>query len=267
MEPYSRNGGIIGQKMDFGTTVRYNDPVYVGGAVFTSAGTTADLTYSLTSLTGGIDTVAAPTDLVIAVWSSALQSYTLPAYTLSGFTQVLNTISNFTYGVWVMIGRAWGATSITVAGGTGNAAYAGTLAVHVWRNIDPTTPIDDIVAGSRASALPDPPAITTTKPNSIVIVAGGSGHTMAAATFGSATASNFITIGANSTNDTTVGIGSYFIATPSTYDPPVWTFSSTDSTQYSAVHASIALNSQNDSNYKNSGIWDLPSVYAVKAGV
>ena len=279
MDPYSKNGSFIGQTMDFGTTdryisgydVTYNTLVYVGGTTFSTVGTTVNLTYGLTSLGGGIASSPAPTDLVIAVWSQAFRSYTLPAYNLSGFTQVFNTISNFTYGVWVVAGRAWGATSITIPNGTGDGTLAGSLVVHVWRNVDLTNPIDNVTYNSRASASPYPPAINTVVNNSVVVVVGGSGHNRGVASFGS-DASNFRVATGNDTYDTTLGIGSYLVSTAGTRTPSLWTFSDVDSGLYSAIGGSIVLRPSSVTtpiygNNKNSGIWDLQSVYKYKAGL
>ena len=72
MEPFTRNGGIIGQSMDFGNFDRYivgeittvSTVSYVGSAITAGVGTTSNITQSLTSLTGGSNSSPQEGDVV-----------------------------------------------------------------------------------------------------------------------------------------------------------------------------------------------------------
>jgi hypothetical protein len=274
---YFMTGGVIGKRLLITDTERYiigetsEDvrfaPTYVGGRTQTST-STSNITVTLTGLTGGSDTAPVEGDLVLVVrtWAgTADQSLTTSS---TGWTELVETYFNSTYDINMAIyWKIMGATPDTsmVVNGQGSTNDATAIAVQVYRGVDTTTPFDVTYtsASSTSSGIPNPPAITPVTENSIIVAAAGTAHNGGTDTFTASELSNFITVGSNSTNDATVGIGWYPWETGS-FNPAAWTFSQTDATTFTNSSVTMALRPKLTTvttpvygNQKNSGIWNL----------
>ena len=277
MESRFLNGGMIGTTLDFGATDRYilaNTPtrdqlVYVGSQIAAFQGTTSTSTITF-NLTGGANTTPLANDLVIVAVSIGANSNINPSLAVTGYTSVAELYAPDTQSTDLFVGyKFMGSTPDTnfTRPATGNTAHAGAYAVHVWRNVDLTTPLDvtrTVVQGLN-TAIPDPPAITPTTTNTQIIVIGASAHRAGTPTFTASYLSSFRTIGSDDTVDTTLGIGNV-AWTSGTYNPAAWTFGSTDSTNYSYLSVSMALRPRlvdvpTYGNLRNSGMWNLEAAY------
>jgi len=288
MEPYTRNGSFVGRTADFGDSApyvpgftTYNTLVYVGGTSIGILGSTSDRTVSLTSLTGGVGTSPQAGDMVIITFAKGFSVSNVGVSTegtssISGYTTIAS-IAN-TSGqqrVRAIVARkTMGSTpdsSITIVGGTGDSPNGGTVAVHVWRNAAGVR--GTVTQAISNSAIPTFSSLTvsTLYPNSQIILAAGAGHTDGSRTFGATYLSNFMTAGVNDSNDSTVGMGSRLQSTPGSYAGGSWTWSGTNSTDWSNVRIGFELFATSvftpPSNAKNSGIWDLHAVYDYKASL
>jgi hypothetical protein len=278
MESYFLNGGMIGVTLDFESTERYvigettglAELSYVGGRTQTSTGGTANLSVSLTALTGGTDTAPQEGDLVII--AMCIASTANRAYRISGYDVIADLYANDTFDSNFQVGyKIMGSTpdtTATITGGSGSTADGLALAVYVWRNVDLTTPFDvtSVLNGPVIdTGLVNPPAITPVTSGAIIIAAGGTAHNGGTDTFGASYLSNFLTAGANSTNDATIGIG-HVAWTSGAYDPAAWTFSQTNSNTFSTNSVTFALRPATVlvpilGNLKNSGIWNLSAIF------
>lgn len=157
-------------------------PVYVGGA----AGSTRTAALSLTSLTGGIASAPAQNDIVIVATAFGAMSPNVPApgVTTAGYTEVVDVASPYytSGGSTFMVGMAvaWkkmtGTPDTTVATETsGTSARPVATVVHVWRNLDLTTPMDvtpTSTSGTTDTGGPNSPAITPVTRHAWVLTAG-----------------------------------------------------------------------------------------------
>lgn len=263
MEPYTRNGGIIGKYKKYGSSVR---PIlaqiqYVGGFVTSAAGGTTNVSISLTTLTGGLASAPAAGDLVIVSFATngPLGDIT---YRITGYTQVADLYSNDTYDTNLQVGyKIMGATpdtTVTITGGSGSSSSPLAATVSVWRNVDAITPLDvnSTTVTILNTAIPNPPAILPLTTGSRIVVVGGAGHVGSTASFTASYLSNFITIGANGTYDCSIGTG-HIAWSAGIYDPAAWTYSTTDSTNNSAAAVTMALRPGVLGNKENTGVWDL----------
>ena len=271
MEPYTRNGGIIGKKRKYGTTVApllsssYATIQYVGGRTQTGTGTTADITVALTGLSGGLASSPSANDLVIITF--ATPSSVNLTYRIAGYTSITDLYANDTYDANMQLGyKFMGATpdataSITAGSGTGNP-FA--IIVTVWRNIDLTTPLD-VVTRTRAATNTSTPVhndITPITPGARIIVASASAHASGNGIFSNAGfLNNFLStgIGFSGTQSIIVGIGDA-VWTSGLYTPTTWGSSVATATTHSNVSATMALRPSTIlvyGNKQNSGIWDL----------
>jgi hypothetical protein len=277
MKSYFLNGGMIGPLLDFGTTGQYIIGTtqqrgfidYVGGQTVQVDGTTntGNITFNLT---GGLNTTPQADDLVVIAYGVGTGTTRNPTLNITtgytaAFTQVFQsdaTTTSTKFGVWY---KRMGATPDTqfTRTGTGNTNDDGVIIVQVWRNVDATTPLDvtPVTSQSADTAIPNPPAITPVTTNSIILVAAASGHTDGTDTYTATYLSNFRTVGNNGTFDSTAGMGSV-AWTSGAYDPAAWTFSGTNSTNFSYVAATIALRPALIDvpifgNAQNSGMWNL----------
>lgn len=203
---------------------------YVGGNTGTWAGSTSGTnTISLTALTGGLSSSAAAGDLVIAVYatgSAADRTLSITdgstAYTLVGSELYANGTTTDT-NLRVAYKLLSAADSSVTFGATGNAQDAGAAAVHVWRGVDTTNPLDvaAVTATGTGTGRPNGASITPVTSGAVIIVAGGSASATGAA-FTASALSNFRTATSADTNDAMVGVGSSDW-TAGAYDPAQWT--------------------------------------------
>lgn len=271
---------MIGVTMDFGNFERYvlgqttelAELEYVGGRTQSGSGTTSNITVSLTGLSGGTDTEPLEGDIVII--AIELCGTSDKSYRISGYTEIADLYANDTEDSNLQVGyKFMGATpdtSASITGGTGSTADAYAISIHVWRNVDSTTPLDvtPTTISQINTGIPNPPAITPTTSGAQILVAAGTAHTGGTDTFGASYLDNFLTVGGNDDNDATVGMGS-ILWTSGAYDPAAWTFSQSDSTAFSTNSVSFALRPATVTvdilgNRKRSGIWALQSAYNFK---
>ena len=223
---------------------------YVGGYVQGFAGTSGNLTITLTSLTGGLASSPAAGDLVIVYFGAgSVQDINL---IVSGYTEIVELYSDDTYDTNLAVARKFmGATpdtSFTLTAASGNTTPTGTLdnagavAVQVWRGVDSVTPFDvtRTTATGTNTVLCNPPAITPTT-NGAIIVSGGAGaHNAGLQTFSSLDLTAFLSAAGNDVNDATIGLG-YHVWTSGSFDPAAFTFSGSDSTSFSWAAVTLAL--------------------------
>ena len=279
MDSVFLNGGVIGVTLDYGATDRYvigttqvRDTIEFVGSRSVASTSTSNFTVSLTGLTGGLATAPVQGDFVLVVRSWAAGSAADRSMTTSsaGWTELVELYSNDTFSTNLAIYyKFMGAipdTGITLNAHTTGDSSA--IAVYVFRNVDLTTPFDvtQTTVTQTNTGIPNPPAITPTTTNSIIVVAAGSAHNDGTDTYTANYLTSFRTQGGNSTNDSTVGIG-YLTWTSGAYDPAAWTFTAGGTTSnYSTASVTMALRPrlvevQQFGNLKNSGIWNLQAVY------
>lgn len=204
---------------------------YVGGVVGNKAGASSgNTTLSLTGLTGGIGSSAAANDIVIAVFATgSTVDRTLAItdgtsnYTLIG-SELYSAGVAFSSSLRVAY-KIMGGTpdTTTTFGPTGDAADGGAMAIHVYRGVDTTTPLDataTTATGTGTSAV-NPASITPVTAGALVVAAGG-GAASTGAPYTTTDLYNFLsTVGVDS-NDGEVGIG-WRSWTSGALDPAVWT--------------------------------------------
>jgi hypothetical protein len=210
---------------------------FVGGATANKVGNTvATSTIALDSgLTGGIASAVSAGDLVIAAFATG----SVADRTLS-ITDGSSKDTNLRVAYKFMGGTPDTATTF---GPTGNVDDAGAMAVYVFRGVDTGTPLD--VAATTAtgtnSGLPNPPSITPITAGAFPVHIGACGHSGGADTFTSGTLVDFMTDGANDTNDATIGIGHVDNWTSGASDPAAFGFSQVDSNTFSWAALSLVL--------------------------
>lgn len=235
------NGGFLG------ISRRLSEPLtFVGGYTEAFAGQTTDRTISFTSLVGGIGTKPIKGDFVVLSYvTGSTTNRDMSAYVAgSNFTVHQDLIAvGATYdtnlGVYYKFMGDTPDTSITLIGGTSSTSDAGAVAVHVWRNVDPVTPLDatSTTATSTTSAAADPAAITPVTAGAYVLVIGAGAHASGTQYFASPedAVTAFFTNGANDTNDATIGVGVYREWVSGSYNPLAFRFSSATTTGSSAA--------------------------------
>lgn len=271
MESRFLNGGMIGTTLDFGANDRYvigttQDrlrPTYVAGTTAQINGGTAN---EVINLPAGL----LANDLVIVALTIA--STVTKSFRISGYTQTASAYADDTFDTNFQMGRKFMGvtpdTTVTITGGTGNAADGGAVAIHVWRGIDTTTPLDVLTQENIQinTGIPNPNATTPSTANSVILVAAGSAHNGGTDTYTAAQLANFLTVGqGGNTNDATVGLGSFNWVSGS-FDPNAFTWSQTDSTSFSTVSETLTLRPKLSDipiygNLRNSGIWNLDAAY------
>lgn len=118
--------------------------VYVGGA--TGQGTAGSFSVSLTGLTGGIGSAAQVGDLVLVIAGcpSFGGATNVAGVESVGYTEIANLYSDQTRDCDLSLSykRLTTAETSVTCSGSGYANYAAGAAVHVWRGVDATTPLD-----------------------------------------------------------------------------------------------------------------------------
>lgn len=274
------NGGFIGRTANYNDTFKYvitpeetslATLSYVGGKTESGVGTTSNITISLTGLSGGTNSSPSAGDMVII--AVELCGTTNKDFRLSNYTRIADLYFNDTEDTNLFVGyRFMLSTPDTTAilrSGSRSTSDAYAIAVQVWRNVDKMFPLDvaPVTRVQGNTAIPDPNSITPITTGAQIIVAAGAAHDTGVNTFTASYLSNFLTVGADDTNDATVGMGNV-AWTSGTYDPAEWTFGGSDSVSYSTSSVVFALRPKTVvdeeevlGNQKNSGIWSLNSVW------
>lgn len=211
---------------------------YVGGQVGGRAGSTSTANVNF-ALTGGDVGFASATPQVgdyvvitVVVGSQARN----PACAISGYTALglLNSAAatqDTSLDVSYKRMTATPDTSFTLPS-TGNVADAQRYTIQVFRNVDPTTPLDvtPVSATGSATGRPNPGSITPSTSGAYVLIcAGGGAATGAAYTAPANYTTNFLTGSTADTNDAMVGSG-YRAWTSGAEDPAVYTGGTTNAT-------------------------------------
>jgi len=223
-------------------------PRFVGYASAVSLGN-GTTTISLTALTGGI--ASAPSEGDIVIVCAHHTSTTIPEMSTSGYTTAASGSANDTEDSGLLVAyKFMGGTPDTTAVLSGNtiSGDARTAIAFVFRDVDATTPLDVTPTVSQVinTVLADPPSITTGTggKGAILMGIGGGGHSNGFRTYsqGGSEYTTFFSLGHNSTNDSTLGVGYAGVASDgTTYNPSAFTFSAADSVNYSNVAVSLVL--------------------------
>jgi hypothetical protein len=243
---YATDNGIIGTSANASIWTPRNSviesgiqPVYAGGKTSERNGSTSTTSLSLTDLTGGTSTAPTEGDIVfIAVATGANAEFD---QAVTGYTQLTSRYVNDTYDTNLWVGyKVMGTAPDTTVEipSTGSTLFAQTIAIQVWRNVE-------IVSAASVTqlntVLANPPSITTTTANNVLLVIGAGGHIGGIQTYTAAYLSNFLTVGSSDTFDSTIGFGSINRPTAGAYDPAAFTFSAADGVDNSAAAVTIAL--------------------------
>jgi hypothetical protein len=139
--------------------------------------------------------------------------------------------------------------SVQILGGTGDIDHAGAIAIHVWRGISSSDPVNGVATTNLVinTAIPNPPNLSGISDGALVIVAGAGGHNQSTGNdFTSSSLDNFISDSGNDTHDVTIGMGSIVFdlnTYPSgSYDPDPFSWSGSDSTAFTTVATTISIN-------------------------
>ena len=218
---------------------------YVGGYVEGLLGSTNNITVTLTSLTGGLATQPAAGDFVIVYFGiGAPNNNKTPV--ISGYTELVLLKQADTESITLLVAHKFMTgtpdTSITLINGTENTADAGAVYISVWRNVNTTTPFDvtQTTSQSSNSVLANPPAITPVTTGAIIVAGGAGAHNRGVQTYSSSDLTGFLSAGGDDSNNATIG-GGYNVWTSGSFDPAQFTFSSTDSTNFSRAAVTLAL--------------------------
>lgn len=212
---------------------------FVGSSsAFSIDGQTAQV--FLNNLTGGIDTAARTGDLVII--STGIGGTV--DYTSSAYTVVADLYANDTHDANLFVRYVFmGATPLTSfsQGGTGNTATSMALVAHVFRGVSTAMPISPAVATATGinSFRANPPAVTPSFDNSWIYVVGA-GSDATVGSFSTMGLSNFVAVSAADTSSISLGAG-YRPDVSTTYDPPAFTNTATDTANGSWAAATLAL--------------------------
>lgn len=222
---------------------------YVGAYTSTNATAEADVSFSLTSLTGGLASAPSVGDLVVVCVStgSSSGSGNTPSVT-TGYTTVADAFADDSNSAHLFIAYKLltaADTTVTVNGGAGGTSSSMAVYISVWRNVDTTYPVDILNAATASSAnsvLANPPAITPVDSGSCIIAVGAGGYNSAfARTYGSSDLTDFRSSGiASDLYDAVIG-GGYSRWTGGSFDPAEFTFSTTDSTAFAWCAATFAI--------------------------
>jgi len=216
---------------------------FVGSRTFTNAGSTTTFTVPLTTLTGGIASAPRTGDLVVAFITGASTGGPTDIPMPSGWEQLSRLSGDDTWDTDLyVIYKAMGATPDTgfdIVGGLADASHSIAVTIWVYAGASTATPVFTTATGSD-TVLCDPPAITPTVEGSIVLSGGGGSHARGAQTYSSSDFDGFLSVGANSTRDATIGVGR-FAWTSGAFNPAEFTFSSADALSFSWAALSLVL--------------------------
>lgn len=204
----------------------FNAPSFVGSKTVGWAGTVSNQTVSLTDLANGTDSAPQAGDLVLVSYSvGATGAPVSLSMVTSGYTTVANLNSNSSVDANLIVARKIMSgspdTQVQVSG-TGSVNNGGRLTIHVWRGVDPTTPVSMSQTATNTGARPTPPAITPSLANSVIILTAGAGASDGGGPIAFTSGlSNFLSGTANDIYDAIVGTGSYNWIS-GTYTPSQW---------------------------------------------
>jgi hypothetical protein len=203
---------------------------YVGGRGGGRAGSTSTLNVAINSgLSGGIGSAALAGDLVIVTIAVGTQERN-PSCAVSGYTALTQQHTTATtYDISVCTSYKIMPdppdTTVTIPS-TGNSADGQGYEIHVFRGVDPTTPLDGVTptyaTGSGTDNRPNPAAITPSTTGAWIYCGGGGAASTGTTVFTASYLSGFLSHNGADTNDGTAGAGYYSGWTSGSYDPAVW---------------------------------------------
>lgn len=209
--------------------------VFVGSQSGSFAGTTSDQTITMTSLTGGIASAPQAGDLVIVTFgvgggagggsfnaSLVIQNTSAVDYTLIGSELNANDSHDANLRVAYRFMPSTPETQFVLVGGTTNTSAAGAWTVHVFRGVDPATPMDvtAVTATGINGRRPNPPSITPSTSGAWMFFAG-SGAASATDTFTAGYLSAFESATQSDSVSVITGAG-YRAWTSGAYDGAAW---------------------------------------------
>lgn len=213
---------------------------YVGGYTEGFAGSSSDITVSLTSLSGGLSSSPSAGDLVV-VYFGVGTNFAQPL-TVDGYTALAQVESGGTREAVLRVAyKFMGATpdtSITLINGTRGADFAGAVSIHVWKNVLGVT--SSATAKATGSVLCNPPLVTPSIEGSVILAGGAGVHLEGIATFSSSNLFNFLSSGGNDNFDVSIGLGSHQWESGS-FDPAAFGFSASNSSDYAWSALTLVL--------------------------
>lgn len=228
---------------------------YVGGVQGGRAGATTTTTQSLSgTLTGGSNTSPSAGDLVVVLCASGADTTAAPSQNISGNNNgaytgltaqssvVATTYDSYQRVSYIIQGSTVD-TSITIPS-SGSARNAQRWVVHVFRGVDPTTPMDATAtyATGTATGRPNPAAITPVTAGAwIAAFYASAAATGAAYTAPTDFATDWLGGTTADTADCMAGGGYYTGWTSGSYDPAAITAGGTTNAADSWTATTIAL--------------------------
>lgn len=249
MEPYTRNGGMIGRTLDFEDEERYITGTTTANVEFIGANSSVAST-SLTLPTG-----LEEGDLVLLVATSDAED---PPYRPSGYTNIYDERPGSTGALACY--KFMGASPDTFISGLNDNDRTPYIAM-VFRGVDTTTPLDVAYTQSStaASGMPNPPSITTVSDGCMIVAVGHLDDDDI-----TATAPSGYTLAATKNTGAEAGatvMAAYLLQTTAgAEDPGVFGGGGSDENEARTLALRPATTTIYG-NKKNSGIWDLETVY------
>jgi hypothetical protein len=221
--------------------------VFVGGKTVAIAGSASNNTVSLTDLTGGIDSAPSEGDFIIVAHTIAATVDASMSVITGGYTEQVelmhddsdsDKIANFC--VSTKFAGSTPDTSVEVSA-AGSTQYEVGVSVHVWRYVDPDSPLDVAIQTATAdSRNPTPPSITPVTNGAVIVCAGGANSGSSAIYAMPSDLGNFTTARRDgSWTDVMAGIGSAEWVSGA-FTPEAWT-SSGGSANSACCSVSMAL--------------------------
>lgn len=241
---------------------------FVGSTTDASVGSLSPRTISITGLTGGLASSPAADDLVVITYAIASQSdvgiyvRNLSSVDYTNVTTRIYEAGDLYDTVLLVAYRFMPSAPETQAiiSPSDAVTNARAVAVHVFRGVDQTTPIDvtATTASGINSFLANPPSITPTTAGAwILACGGGAGQTVSGSGYTATGLTAFTTIGSADSYDALVGAGYYDAWTSGAYDPSAFTGGGTDSTDNSWAALTLALRPANPPATGNSKFFAL----------
>lgn len=222
---------------------------YVGGTYATQGPNSgAGYTVSLTGLTGGIGTAPIQGDIVIILNGWGYTADDNPGVLTAGYTELCDLYVNATSDAnlsvsWKIMGPTPDTDANVKSSPSSNTAGNVTV-VHVWRGVNPVTPIDVATTTTTATNIsPDSPSITPITSGCVILSCGLlAASSSTASTLSTPTGmSNGVTASINAPNHSpSAGVASYSGWLSGAYDPAAWSASAIPTGSSSAA-ATIVL--------------------------
>ena len=233
----------------------FDDIVFVGaktadgGAI---TGSAANLTISMTDLTGGVASAPADDDIVVVSYTRCSTGQGNTDLNVNEFNELVDIFSDDTYETNLCV--AWKKmpyppdTSVVI---TRPATGVYAALIQVFRNCDPNNTIDTTTTTATAinGGQPDPPSIDTTSKGVVVGIGSTASVTSGTTSFTSSDLDNFrSTIRNGATSGATIGGGSK-LSDGGVFDPAQFG-GGTSNTEAAWAAATLALRARIKPKYK-----------------